>query len=60
MHLEVVVKPIGSTPCLALWEWKVCAGQTTAVGTCYSRQAAAKIADEIALVLDKNYLEVAE
>lgn len=60
MHLEVVVKPLGSTPCLSLWEWRVRAGQTSAAGTCYTRQGAAKIAEEIALVLDRNYLEVAE
>lgn len=61
MHgLEVVVKPLGQTPCLSLWEWRVTAGQTSAAGTCYTRQGAAKIAEEIAVVLDRNYLEVAE
>lgn len=58
MGIEVIVRPIGQTPCLTQWEWKVAAGRTVAVGVCFTRQAAALMAEDISQVIERYALEV--
>jgi hypothetical protein len=58
MGISIILRPIGSTPSHALWEWRVTLGQTTCQGVTYSRQAASTVAHEVALVLENNSLEV--
>lgn len=57
MGISIIVRPLGHTPGHNLWEWRVTLGQTTCQGVTYSRQAAAKTAEEVALVIEENATE---
>lgn len=57
MGISIIFRPIGQTPDHSLWEWRVELGKTVCTGITYSRQSAAKTAEEVARVIEDNFLE---